>query len=156
MVVVDPTRESAGALQYALSHVVVEKDQLILVHIENANATTRKIPSITAFLKKPTSASASAATALFSAATPAVATALFSSPPFAPDGSPQTDNVNFLEEMKRICEIAQPKVPVSTTRVQIMESNNKAAAILSQTEVLRVDLLIIGQRKTLSNVLLGG
>ncbi|KAL3577975.1 hypothetical protein D5086_019479 [Populus alba] len=36
MVVADPSRESAGALQYALSHVVVENDELILLHVESS------------------------------------------------------------------------------------------------------------------------
>ena len=134
MVVADATRESAGALQYALSHVVVEKDELILIHVENVNSTW-KIPSITSFLRRPSLTS--------------------SSSEGAQPHQQQGDQVDFLEEMKRVCEVAQPKVRVRTSKVQIMESTNKAAAILSQTEVLRVDLLVIGQRRSLSNVLLG-
>jgi len=33
MVVADPTRESAAALQYALGHAIIEKDELILIHV---------------------------------------------------------------------------------------------------------------------------
>ncbi|KAK0607678.1 hypothetical protein LWI29_018523 [Acer saccharum] len=134
MVVADATRESAGALQYALSHVVVEKDELILIHVENVNSW--KIPSITSFLRRPSLTSSSSEGA-------------------QQQQQHQGDQVDFLEEMKRVCEVAQPKVHVRTSKVQIMESTNKAAAILSQTEVLRVDLLVIGQRRSLSNVLLG-
>ncbi|KAI9196963.1 hypothetical protein LWI28_028567 [Acer negundo] len=141
MVVADASRESAGALQYALSHVVVEKDELILIHVENPNSW--KIPSITSFLRRPSLTSSSA-----------TATAAASSEGAQPQQQ-QRDQVDFLEQMKRVCEVAQPKVRVRTSKVQIMESTNKAAAILSQTEVLRVDLLVIGQRRSLSNVLLG-
>ncbi|KAL5781582.1 hypothetical protein ACOSP7_006611 [Xanthoceras sorbifolium] len=141
MVVADESREAAGALQYALSHVIVEKDELILIHVENPNAW--KIPSITSFLRRQSLTSSSAAAA-----------ALFSTFS-ASEGAQPVDQVDFLEEMKRICEVAQPKVHVRTAKVQIMEGNNKAAAILSQTEVLGVDLLVIGQRRSLSNVLLG-
>ncbi|KAK2643776.1 hypothetical protein Ddye_018971 [Dipteronia dyeriana] len=148
MVVADASRESAGALQYALSHVVVEKDELILIHVENPNSW--KIPLITSFLRRPSLTSSSATTS--------AAAALSSSSAAASEGAQQQqqgDQVDFLEEMKRVCEVAQPKVRVRTSKVQIMESTNKAAAILSQTEVLGVDLLVIGQRRSISNVLLG-
>ena len=35
MVVANPTWESVVALQYAISHVMLEKDELILLHVEN-------------------------------------------------------------------------------------------------------------------------
>lgn len=124
MVVADASRESAGALQYALSHVVDEKDELILIHFENPNSW--KIPLITSFLRMPSlTSSAAAAAALFSSAASS-----FSSG--SDQGGGQQgggDQVDFIEEMKRICEVAQPKVRVRTAKVQILEGNNKAAAI---------------------------
>ncbi|KAK3187708.1 hypothetical protein Dsin_027269 [Dipteronia sinensis] len=151
MVVADASRESAGALQYALSHVVVDKDELILIHVENPNSW--KIPLITSFLRRPSLTSSSATTSAAAALSSSSSSSAASSE--GAQQQQQGDQVDFLEEMKRVCEIAQPKVRVRTSKVQIMESTNKAAAILSQTEVLGVDLLVIGQRRSLSNVLLG-
>ncbi|TXG60266.1 hypothetical protein EZV62_014839 [Acer yangbiense] len=49
--------------------------------------------------------------------------------------------------MKYACKVIQPEVVVHTVRVQT-ESNNKAAAILWQTEMLEIDLLVIGQQRS--------
>ncbi|KAG5236416.1 Universal stress protein [Salix suchowensis] len=101
MVVADPSRESAGALQYALSHVVVENDELILLHVEIG------------------------------------------------DG-------DFLEAMRQVCQIAQPKIPVRLERTPLMEeTKDKANTILSKSNLLSVDLLIIGQRRGFSTAILG-
>lgn len=63
------------------------------------------------------------------------------------------ENVNFLEQMKRICEMAQPKMRV---RVERMETeSSKAAAILLRSGTLGVDVIIIGQRRTFASALLG-
>ncbi|KAI4342631.1 hypothetical protein MLD38_027233 [Melastoma candidum] len=38
MVVADPTRESSAAVQYTLSHGVVDRDELILLQVVNAGS----------------------------------------------------------------------------------------------------------------------
>ncbi|KAJ6890357.1 hypothetical protein NC652_025100 [Populus alba x Populus x berolinensis] len=104
MVVADPSRESAGALQYALSHVVVENDELILLHVESGGV----------------------------------------------------GEGDFLEAMRQVCRIAQPKIPVRLERTQLMEeTKDKANTILNKSNLLRVDLLIIGQRRGFSTAILG-
>lgn len=60
---------------------------------------------------------------------------------------------NFLEQKKRICEISQPKVRVHTECITM--EGIKAAAILLHGEKLGVDVIIIGQRRTISSSLLG-
>lgn len=56
--------------------------------------------------------------------------------------------------MRAACEAAQPKVRV---RVQVergeMEGRERASKILSQTKLLGVDLLVIGQRRSGSSFL---
>ena len=50
MVVADPTLHSAAALQYALSHAMLEQDELILFHIENPNSWKN---TFSTFLRRP-------------------------------------------------------------------------------------------------------
>ncbi|KAM1519579.1 hypothetical protein TB2_022052 [Malus domestica] len=128
MVVADPTQESAGALQYALSKAVLENDELILFHIENPNSWRY---TITTFLKRPRGCSTTASA----------------------EGS--LGNTEFLEEMKNACKLAKPKVRVRVEKVALMEGKDKASIILDQSKVLGVNVLVIGQRRSLSTVILG-
>ncbi|VFQ85437.1 unnamed protein product [Cuscuta campestris] len=130
MVVADPTRESAAALEYALSHAVLENDTLVLLHVDNPNAWRNQIGS---FFKRSASSSSPAAT----------------------PGCGIGVEADFLEGMKRACRVAQAKMTVQVERVPIMDGKDKASAILSQCAKLGIDLLIIGQRRTLSNAILG-
>lgn len=54
--------------------------------------------------------------------------------------------------MRAACEAAQQKVRVQVEKVE-MEGKDKAATILSQTKILGVDLLVIGQRRSGSSFL---
>ncbi|KAK4421629.1 hypothetical protein Salat_2113500 [Sesamum alatum] len=63
--------------------------------------------------------------------------------------------VDFLDGMKRTCMARQPKVKVVAEKVEMTDGKDKASAILAHSAASKVDLLIIGQRKTLSNALLG-
>ncbi|KAI5573077.1 hypothetical protein POPTR_010G064800v4 [Populus trichocarpa] len=132
MVVADPSRESAGALQYALSHVVVENDELILLHVESSYSwwntfSFRKIYSLTP-----------------------------GPMPNSSEGGGGVGEGDFLEAMRQVCRIAQPKIPVRLERTQLMEeTKDKANTILNKSNLLRVDLLIIGQRRGFSTAILG-
>lgn len=132
MVVAEPTRESAVALQYALSHAVFEQDELILLHVGNPNSWRN---TFSTFLRRPSISSSSHAA-------PCV------------DGSSGGADVDFLEEMKHACKITQPKLKVRVERVE-MEGRDKAGVILFQSTALGVDLLVIGQRRSLSTAILG-
>lgn len=137
MVVADPTRESAGALQYALSHVLAEQDELILLHVEHNFSWKKRFATL---LRKPTSSSSNQ--------TPS---ALFSSS--YGGGSAAAGKVDFLDQMKHVCEVAQPNLQVRVLRVQ-MDAKNKAAVILSLSDMLGIDILVIGQRRSLSSAIL--
>ncbi|KAG2314564.1 hypothetical protein Bca4012_065267 [Brassica carinata] len=151
MVIADPTRESAAALQYTLSHAVLEQDELILVHVENNGASWKN--AFSSFLRLPSSISSSSSST--SGSSPGAAnsdanTAIAASSLAAEIGQGEG---NFLEQMKRICEIAQPKVRVHTECITM--EGIKAASILLHGEKLGVDVIIIGQRRTISASLLG-
>ncbi|GMI72076.1 hypothetical protein like AT4G13450 [Hibiscus trionum] len=135
LVVADPTPHSAAALQYALSHALLEQDELILFHVENQFTWKN---TLSTFLRKPSLASGSAAAA--------------TAPNIVPDWT--STDVNFLEQMTYACKIAQPNIPVRIEKTD-MEGKDKAHVILSKSKDLGIDLIIIGQKRSLSSALLG-
>ncbi|KAL0368524.1 UNVERIFIED_CONTAM: hypothetical protein Scaly_1071300 [Sesamum calycinum] len=143
MVVADPSRESAGALDYALSHALVENDTLVLLHVETPNPWKNPF---NALFKNPMSpggtrsGSGGSYSLSFAAA--------------AAEGGGGGE-VDFLDGMKRTCMARQPKVKVVTEKVEMTDGKDKASTIIAHSAASKVDLLIIGQRKTLSNALLG-
>ncbi|CAN8232323.1 unnamed protein product [Cochlearia groenlandica] len=154
MVIADPTRESAAALQYTLSHAVLEQDEIILVHVENSSGGTWK-NAFSSFLRLPSSMSSSSnsgsspssnASANAASAAAANATSSLASEIGQGEG-------NFLEQMKRICEIAQPKVRVHTECISM--DGVKATTIILHGDKIGVDVIVIGQRRTISSSLLG-
>ncbi|KAA3454481.1 Adenine nucleotide alpha hydrolases-like superfamily protein [Gossypium australe] len=135
MVVADPSPHSAAALQYALSHALLEQDELILLHVENTSSWKN---TLTTFLKRPTIASAA------NAMTPNISS--------GPDWG--STDVNFLDQMKYASEIAQPKIPVRIEKID-PDGKDKATVILSKSKDLGIDLIIIGQKRSLSSAILG-
>ena len=150
MVIADPTRESAAALQYALSHAVLEQDEIILVHVENNGGSWKN--AFSTFLRLPSSISSSSST---SGSSPGAANANANTANTAASLASEIgqEEGNFLEQMRRICEIAQPKVRVHTECITM--EGIKATAILLHGDKLGVDVIIIGQRRTISASLLG-
>ncbi|KAI3907755.1 hypothetical protein MKW98_008432 [Papaver atlanticum] len=149
MVVADPTRESAGALQWVLSHAILEHDELILLHVANASSWRN---TLTTFLKRSPSATT---------------TSEGGSERGGRGGGgggggggdkeqkeQKERDLEFLAEMKNACELAQPKVKVKTERVE-MEGREKAFTVLMQSKLLSIDLLVVGQRRHLSSAILG-
>ncbi|KAL2343214.1 hypothetical protein Fmac_004499 [Flemingia macrophylla] len=137
LVVADPTRESAGALQYALSHAVLEQDELILLHVENPTSWRN---TISTFLKMPSLGSSTTASLDLGGGGAAAA-----------DGEGMVD---FLEEMKHACRTSQPKMKVRTVRVE-MDGRDRASIILSLSKTYGVEVIIIGQKRSISSALLG-
>ncbi|KAF6144423.1 hypothetical protein GIB67_024650 [Kingdonia uniflora] len=130
MVVADPGRESVGALEWVLSHAVLEHDELILLHVEHSASWLSlllKRPHPSPTLTTSTSAAAVAVSAR---------------------------HLEFLDAMKNVCEVAQPKVKV---RIERMETGGKekSSMVMLQCEILSIDLLVIGQRRSLSTAILG-
>lgn len=152
MVISDPTRESAAALQYTLSHVVVEQDELILLHVGNTFSWRSTFSS---FLKRPTHPSSPSSTSPKEILKKPVHLLWPSSMPNTSSPKGFVGDVNFLEEMKHACEVAHPKVPVQVEKVEMGVRKDKATTIIAQCKELSVDLLVIGQRRNLSAAILG-
>ncbi|XP_072963613.1 uncharacterized protein [Typha angustifolia] len=139
MVVADYGRESAGALEWALSHAVLEHDEIVLLHVEPPAARRAGGGAFSTFLRRPASASSSSAVVAASSS--------------AGEGECGGGECEFLEAMRATCEARQPKVRVQVERVE-MEGKDKAATILMQSKVFGADLLVIGQRRN-SSLFLG-
>ncbi|KAL6535175.1 hypothetical protein OROMI_026549 [Orobanche minor] len=141
MVVADPSRESDGALQYALSHAVHDNDTLVLLHVENPCAWKNPFGAL---FKYPMS--------------PGTGGGCYTSSVAAEEGRGGGRELDFLDGMKRICSAAKPKLKVVVEKAEMAEGkDNKASLILAHSAACKVDLLIIGQRRSspLSNSLLG-
>jgi nucleotide-binding universal stress UspA family protein len=145
MVVADPTRESAGALQYALCHAVMEQDELILLHVIENTSSWRN--TLSTFLKMPS----------LGTSTTASLNDIGAGGGGAGGGAAAEGEtvVDFLEEMKNACKASQPKLKVRAMKVEIDNGKDRANTILLHTLDQRVDVVVIGQKRTLSSTLLG-
>ncbi|XP_065855461.1 uncharacterized protein [Euphorbia lathyris] len=140
MLVAEPTRESAGALQFAISHVVLENDELILLaHVENPHSWRKTFSFLhrRSNLPSPTSSSSSSSNLKIE----------------------EGGDDNFLDAMINVCEIAHPKLCIRLEWIDNMDTKGKekekAKAILDKSHKLGADIIIIGQRRSISNALLG-
>nr|XP_043638524.1 uncharacterized protein LOC122609560 [Erigeron canadensis] len=138
MVVAEPTRESAAALHYVLSHVIFDNDILYLLHVENPNFWKNKI---SCFIKQSSTSSS----------TPDARESIGCN--VGGGGGCLGDNVDFLDQMKSACELVHPKLKVKVSKVE-SEARDKGYVIISQTKVLGIDLLVVGKRQSLSNAIL--
>ncbi|XP_059630389.1 uncharacterized protein LOC132273449 [Cornus florida] len=135
IVVADPTRESAAALQYALSHAVLEHDTLILLHVKNPNAWRNPIN----FFKWPA---------------PTGSSTTEGGGGGGGGGGGAGGDVDFLEAMKHASEMAHPKLRVQVERVEL-DGKDKPSVVIHHCTVHAADLVVVGQRWRLSNAILG-
>ncbi|XP_042059045.1 uncharacterized protein LOC121803446 [Salvia splendens] len=136
MVVADGSRESATALQYALSHALMDNDSLILLHV----APPRN--AFGGFFKNPISPGS----ARFGG-----------SPTSSGEGSVGRNRsrggngsggeADFLDGMKRACAAAKPTLKVAVEKAEVVEGKDKAAVIVSHSAASNVELLIIGRKR---------
>ncbi|KAF7837406.1 Universal stress protein [Senna tora] len=133
MVVAEGTRESTTALQYALSHAILEQDELILLQIGNPSPWRN---AFSTFLKRPMIGEEGGGGGAGGGG-----------------GGAGEGEVDFIEEMKRSCKVAQPNIEVRIVRAAVVEGKDKAMLILSQAMSLGIDVIIIGQRRSLSTML---
>ncbi|CAO2832001.1 unnamed protein product [Amaranthus hypochondriacus] len=171
MVVADPTRESAGALQYALSHAILEKDELILIHVVSPCPTKGAfgLHSLSSIFRKQIETSSNNSESptkggggggggvsgggLFGNG----GVGIFGGGVgiFGLNGVVEGNGTaDFLKVMKKACHKARPKMDVRVEKVE-QGCMDKATTVLSQTKLLAIDLLIIGQRRNLPYIFLG-
>ncbi|KAK2438360.1 Adenine nucleotide alpha hydrolase superfamily protein [Trifolium repens] len=151
LVVADPTRESAGALQYALCHAVMEQDELILLHVIENIPSWRN--TLSTFLKMPSlGTSMTASLGDFGGGGGGAGGGGGGGGGSGAEGETVID---FLEEMKNACKVSQPKLKVRVMKVETDNGKDRANTILSYTINQEIDVVVIGQKRTLSSTLLG-
>ncbi|XP_071741409.1 universal stress protein PHOS32-like [Rutidosis leptorrhynchoides] len=138
MVVAEPTRESAAALHYVLSHVIFENDILYLLHVENPTFWKNRI---SCFMKQPSTSTHTIAARESGGCNGGVG------------GGCIGRNVDFLDHMKNACELVHPKLKVKVAKIE-SDARDKSCVIISQTKMLGIDLLVVGKRHSLSNAIL--
>ncbi|KAI3677838.1 hypothetical protein L6452_37108 [Arctium lappa] len=143
MIVADPTRESASALRYVLSHVGLGNDTLYLLHVETPAFWKNGL----LYFKKQTPGSSTTPSP-----TPAARQGVVGHVGIGISGC-IGGNVDFLEQMKQACEVMNPKLRVKVLKVE-MDGKEKANVIISQAKVHGIDLLVVGKRQSLSNAIL--
>ncbi|XP_021723928.1 uncharacterized protein LOC110691314 [Chenopodium quinoa] len=171
MVVADPTRESTAALQYALGHAIIEKDELILIHVTSPCPRKGRFSShLSTFFRKhqfelsnatpndPSKGGGGVAGGILGNS--AISGIVFGSGggifggSWVSDGNGGGKDEDFLKVMKKACETAYPKMKVQVEKVE-QGCMDKATTILSQSKLLEIELLIVGQRRSLPNIFIG-
>ncbi|KNA08860.1 hypothetical protein SOVF_158890 [Spinacia oleracea] len=170
MVVADPTRESAAALQYALGHVILDKDELILIHVISPCPRKGSINLyFSTFFRKPqlepsdspTQGGASGTAGGIFGYSGGIFGGAGGGGIFGGGGGGVSDgngggkDGDFLKTMQRACETAHPEMKVQVEKVE-QGCVDKATTVLTHSNLLAIDLLIIGQRRNPSNIFLGG
>ncbi|CAL4933729.1 unnamed protein product [Urochloa decumbens] len=135
MVVADPGRESAAAMEWALSHAIVEGDDILLLHVN--------MP-----LHHPNSGGAAGSGGAGPSRSSSGGSA---SSPIAAllGGGAGADGVDFMEAMRAACKARYPRARVHGERVEPATEGREAKAqtILAESQRRRVELLVIGHRR---------
>jgi nucleotide-binding universal stress UspA family protein len=131
MIIAEPGRESTAAMEWALSHAVVEGDDILLLHVNMPNPYSGAAgPSRTG---SGGSAGSPIAALLGGAG--------------GPDSSGE-----FMEAMRAACRARYPRARVHAERVEPATEGREAKAqtILAESQRRGVELLVIGQRRVSS------
>ncbi|KAF3328108.1 Universal stress protein family [Carex littledalei] len=127
MVVADPGRETTSALEWALSHGILENDEVILLHVEASAAVGFRrgssSSSFSSFLRRPSTGTTEV------------------------EGRGIGGEYEFLATMKAMCQARQPTVRVNIETIE-MEERDKATTILAEANRRKVDMIVIGQRRS--------
>jgi nucleotide-binding universal stress UspA family protein len=139
MVVVDPVRESTAALEWALSHAIVEGDDILLLHVNmpypHNGAAGRSGPSRSSS----------------GGSTGSPIAALLGGGGGGGSGA-GADPADFMEEMCAACKARYPRARVNAERVEPATEGREAKAqtILAESQRRGVELLVIGLRRASS------
>ncbi|PUZ38781.1 hypothetical protein GQ55_9G223400 [Panicum hallii var. hallii] len=126
MIVADPGRESTAAMEWALSHSIVEGDDILLLHVNMPHHPHNGAAG--------PSRSSSGGTA---------------GSPIAALLGGGADGGDFMEAMRAACKARYPRARVHGTRVEPATEGREAKAqtILAESQRRRVELLVIGHRR---------
>ncbi|CAM0956926.1 unnamed protein product [Alopecurus aequalis] len=128
MIIADPGRESTAAMEWALSHAIVEGDDILLLHVN--------MPPSGAPGGAPPSRTGSGGSASSSSL------GVFLGGGGSADGE-------FMESMRAACKARHPRARVHAERVEPATEGREAKAqtILAESQRRGVELLVIAQRR---------
>lgn len=130
MIVADPGRESTAAMEWALSHSIVEGDDILLLHVNMPHPHNGAAGP---------SRSSSGGTA---------------GSPIAALLGGGVDGGDFMEAMRAACKARYPRARVHGKRVEPATEGREAKAqtILAESQRRGVELLVIGHRRLSSSL----
>ncbi|TVU30456.1 hypothetical protein EJB05_22081 [Eragrostis curvula] len=131
MIIADPGRESAAAMEWALSHAVVEGDDILLLHVN---------------MPYPYNGAAGGPSRTGSGGSSGSPLAVLL-------GAGATDaGDQFMEAMRAACRARHPRARVHAERVEPATEGREAKAqtILAESQRRGVELLVIGHRRVSS------
>jgi nucleotide-binding universal stress UspA family protein len=127
MLVADPGRETTSALEWALSHAILENDEVVFLHVEQGTGIGFRrgtsSSSFSSFLRRPSTGAGEV------------------------EGRGIDGEYEFLVTMKAMCNARQPAVQVNIETVE-MDERDKATTILAEANRRNVDMIVIGQRRS--------
>ncbi|KQJ96983.1 uncharacterized protein LOC100826988 [Brachypodium distachyon] len=128
MIIADPGRESTAAMEWALSHAVVEGDDILLLHVN---------------MPLPSGAPAPAPSRTGSGGGGGSPIAVLLG------GSGGAADGEFMETMRAACRARHPRARVHAERVEPATEGREAKAqtILAESQRRGVELLVIGHRR---------
>ncbi|KAJ1295296.1 hypothetical protein BS78_01G212900 [Paspalum vaginatum] len=128
MIIADPGRESTAAMEWALSHAIIEGDDILLLHV--------KMPHPHNGVVGPSRSSSGGSTGS----------------PIAALLGGAADAGEFMEAMRASCTARFPRARVHGERVEPATEGREAKAqtILAESQRRGVELLVIGHRRVSS------
>ncbi|KAG0549291.1 hypothetical protein BDA96_01G242400 [Sorghum bicolor] len=135
MIVADPGRESTAAMEWALSHAIVEGDDIMLLHVN---------------MPYPHNGAAGPSRSSSGGSTGSPIAALLGGG--GGSGAGGADPVDFVEAMRAACRARYPRARVHGERVEPATEGREAKAqtILAESQRRGVEVLVIGQRRVSS------
>jgi nucleotide-binding universal stress UspA family protein len=128
MIIADPGRESTAAMEWALSHSIVEGDDILLLHVNMppSGAPGGAPPSRTGS----GGSSSSSSLGVFL-------------------GGGGSADAEFMETMRAACKARHPRARIHAERVEPATEGREAKAqtILAESQRRGVELLVIGHRR---------
>lgn len=135
MIVADPGRESTAAMEWALSHAIVESDDILLLHVNMPYPHNGAAGGAGPSRSSSGGSTGSPIAALLGGGSGAGA-----------------DPVDFVEAMRAACKARYPWARVHAERVEPATEGREAKAqtILAESQRRGVEVLVIGQRRVSS------
>ncbi|KAL6839354.1 hypothetical protein ACP4OV_030851 [Aristida adscensionis] len=147
LIVADPGRESAGAMEWALSHAIAEGDDILLLHVNMPHPHSGAACGGGGGGAGPSSSGSGG-----SVGSPLAAILGTGGGGGGGSGGAGADAADFMDAMRAACRARYPRARIRGMRVEPATEGREAKAqtILAESQRRGVELLVIGQRRVSS------